>query len=81
MKPTITAYEYSYISQQLDALVSAYLSVNDKHMRRVVRDTTLERIKPLLPLDEPLVQDFLTRLQPDRLTRKAAAEIVPLLEP
>lgn len=81
MKPTITTYEYSYITQQVNELVSAYLAVNDKRMRRVVRDTMLERIKPLLPLAELRVQDFLTRLQPDRLTRAAAAEILPLLEP
>jgi len=81
MEPTITTYEYSYITQQINTLVSAYLSVNDKHMRSIVRDTTLERIKPLLPGDDPRAQEFLTRLQPDRLTRKAAAEILPLLEP
>jgi len=81
MEPTITADEYSYITQQVNALVSAYLSVNDKRMRRVVRDTTIENIAAHLPVDEPLAQDFLTRLQPDRLTREAAAKLLPSLEP
>ncbi|KRK39372.1 FusB/FusC family EF-G-binding protein [Levilactobacillus parabrevis] len=81
MEPTITAYEYSYITQQVNALVSAYLSVNDKRMRRVVRDTTVENIASHLPADEPIAQDFLQQLQPDRLTREAAAKLLPTIEP
>ncbi|MCH5465220.1 FusB/FusC family EF-G-binding protein [Levilactobacillus tujiorum] len=81
MEPTITAYEYSDITQQVNTLVSAYLSVNDKRMRRVVRDTTIERISAYLPADNPIAEEFLSRLQPDRLTREAAAKLLPTLEP
>jgi len=81
MNPTITAYQYSYITQQVNQLVSSYLAVNDKHMRQVIRDTTIENIRQLLPEDEPLAKDFLTGLIPDRLSRKTAAELLPMLEP
>ncbi|WP_125684717.1 FusB/FusC family EF-G-binding protein [Levilactobacillus yonginensis] len=81
MKPTITTYEYSYITQQVNDLVSAYLSINDRRMRDTVRATTLERITPLLPSEEPISQEFLRRLQPDRLSRDAAAKLLPTLEP
>lgn len=81
MEPTITAYEYSEITQQVNTLVSAYLSVNDKRMRRVIRDTTIENIARHLPADEPIAQDFLRQLQPDRLTREAAAKLLPTIEP
>jgi len=81
MKSTITTYEYSYITQQVNDLVSAYLSVNDRRMRDTVRATTLERITPLLPSEDPISQEFLRRLQPDRLSREAAAKLLPTLEP
>ncbi|AKP64203.1 fibronectin-binding protein [Levilactobacillus koreensis JCM 16448] len=81
MEPTITTYEYSYITQQVNNLVSAYLSVNDVKMRGVVRATTLERIVPLLPVDDPLAQTFVHGLQPDRLTREAAAKLIGMIEP
>ncbi|MFC6207357.1 FusB/FusC family EF-G-binding protein [Levilactobacillus tongjiangensis] len=81
MKSTITTYEYSYITQQVNDLVSAYLSVNDRRMRDTVRATTLERITPLLPSEDPISQEFLRRLQPDRLSRDAAAKLLPTLEP
>jgi len=81
MKSTITTYEYSYITQQVDDLDSAYLSVNDRRMRDTVRATTLERITPLLPSEDPISQEFLRRLQPDRLSREAAAKLLPTLEP
>lgn len=81
MEPTITAYEYSYITQQVNALVSAYLAVNDRRMRRVVRDTTIANIATHLPADEPVAQAFLEQLKPDRLTREAAAKLLPTIEP
>ncbi|WP_203640423.1 FusB/FusC family EF-G-binding protein [Levilactobacillus andaensis] len=81
MEPTITTYEYSYITQQVNNLVSAYLSVNDVKMRGVVRATTLERIEPLLPTEEPLAQAFVHGLQPDKLTREAAAKLIGMIEP
>jgi len=81
MKSTITTYEYSYITQQVNDLVSAYLSVNDRRMRDTVRATTLERITPLLPSEDPISQEFLRRLQPDCLSREAAAKLLPTLEP
>ncbi|MGX6428498.1 FusB/FusC family EF-G-binding protein [Levilactobacillus yonginensis] len=81
MKSTITTYEYSYITQQVNDLVSAYLSVNDRRMRDTVRATTLECITPLLPSEDPISQEFLRRLQPDRLSREAAAKLLPTLEP
>lgn len=41
MEPTITAYEYSDIKQHVNALVSAYLAVNDRHMRSIIRAETI----------------------------------------
>jgi len=55
MKPTITTYQYSYITQQVDDLVSAELSVNDAQIRAAVLAKILDRITPLLPTDEPVV--------------------------
>lgn len=81
MEPTITAYEYSDIKQHVNALVSAYLAVNDRHMRSVIRAETIAYVTPFLPEGTPLTQAFLAGLQPDRLSRKEAAKLLPLLEP
>ncbi|WP_249203876.1 hypothetical protein [Levilactobacillus brevis] len=54
MEPTITAYEYSDIKQHVNALVSAYLAVNDRHMRSVIRAETIAYVTPFLPEGAPL---------------------------
>ena len=54
MEPTITAYEYSDIKQHVNALVSAYLAVNDRHMRSVIRAETIAYVTPFLPEGDPL---------------------------
>lgn len=81
METTITAYNYSDITQKVNTLVSAYLSVNDSRMRRVIRDSTIAEIQAILPTDNPITEAFLERLKPDRLTREAAAALLPTLEP
>lgn len=81
MESTITAYEYSDIKQHVNALVSAYLAVNDRHMRSVIRAETIAYVTPFLPEGALLTQAFLAGLQPDRLSRKEAAKLLPLLEP
>ena len=54
MQPTITTYQYSYITQQVNQLISAELAVNDLQIRAVVRAQAIERITPLLPSDDPI---------------------------
>ena len=81
MKPTITTYQYSYITQQVDDLVSAELSVNDAQIRAAVLAKILDRITPLLPTDEPVVTTFLKGLQTERLTRAKAAKLLDPLIP
>jgi len=81
MKPTVTTYQYNYITQQVDDLVSAELSVNDAQIRAAVLAKILDRITPLLPSDEPIVTTFLKELQAERLTRAKAAKLLTPLIP
>jgi len=81
MKQTITTYQYNFITQQVNDLTSAYLSVNDLQVRLAIRAKVLERVTPLLPSDEANTQPFLTGLETDRLSRKSAAQLLELLVP
>ncbi|MFD1420106.1 FusB/FusC family EF-G-binding protein [Lactiplantibacillus songbeiensis] len=81
MKPTITTYQYTYITQQVDNLVSAELSVNDKQVLAAVLAKILDHITPLLPMNEPVAQTFVTQLQAERLTRAKAAKLIAPLVP
>ncbi|AVK63507.1 elongation factor G-binding protein [Lactobacillus sp. CBA3606] len=81
MKPTITTYDYSYITQQINHLVSTYLAVNDWQIRATVRAMTVERVAAILPSGDPITQAFLTQLAPDRLSRAMAAQLLTQLIP
>lgn len=81
MQPTITTYQYSYITQQVNQLISAELAVNDLQIRAVVRAQAIERITPLLPSDNPITANFLSHLQTDRLTRAKAPQLLETLIP
>lgn len=81
MQPTITTYQYSYITQQVNQLISAELAVNDLQIRAVVRAQAIERITPLLPSDDPITANFLSHLQTDRLTRAKAPQLLETLIP
>ncbi|BDZ29574.1 FusB/FusC family EF-G-binding protein [Lactiplantibacillus sp. WILCCON 0030] len=81
MKTTITTYEYSYITQQVNNLTSAYLAVNDAQIRLAIRAKTIAQITPLLPSESLDAQQFLTGLATDRLSRTAATKLLELLVP
>ncbi|MFC6180759.1 FusB/FusC family EF-G-binding protein [Lactiplantibacillus daowaiensis] len=81
MQPTITAYEYSTITQQVNHLVSVNRSVNDRQVRAAILAQTLDCITPLLPSAAPATEAFLTGLQVDWLTRADAAQLLETLVP
>ena len=81
MKTTITTYQYSYITQQVNQLASAYLTVNDQPVRLAIRAKTLDAIVPLLPRDEPLAQAFVQQLNTVKITRKQAQALLATLTP
>lgn len=81
MEPTITAYEFSYINQQVTHLVNTYKSVNDPHIRDIVLAETLENLTPLLPSDEPITEAFLQGVKIDFLSRVQAADLIETLIP
>ncbi|HJE45784.1 FusB/FusC family EF-G-binding protein [Levilactobacillus namurensis] len=81
LEPTIKPYEYSYITQQVTTLVSAYLTLNDQRMRQITLATTLERIIPLLPDQDPLAREFLQGLQALPPKRQAALDLLQTLQP
>lgn len=81
MNPTIAAYEYSYINQQVNHLVSSYKSVNDPQIRDVVLAQVLERITPLLPDDNPVAVAFLKQIQVKPLSRATSVQLLEMLEP
>ncbi|WP_047998650.1 FusB/FusC family EF-G-binding protein [Lactiplantibacillus herbarum] len=81
MKPTITAYQYSYITQQVNQLISAELAVNDLQIRTVMRANAIARITPLLPPEQPVTTAFLHYLETERLTRAKAPQLLATLIP
>ena len=81
LTPTIHPYEYSIITQQVTALISAYLTLNDRRMRAMALATTLERITPLLPGQDPLAHAFLQGVRALPPKRQAALDLLQTLQP
>ncbi|VDG22739.1 FusB/FusC family EF-G-binding protein [Lactiplantibacillus mudanjiangensis] len=81
MQQTITTYEYSTITQQVNHLASVERSVNDPQIRAVILATTLEQLTSLLPSADPLTETFLAGLQVEHLSRARATQLLETLIP